>query len=396
MSGAKPATLSIIVPLFNAEPHEIGQALASLVPDHAARHGEVEIVLVDDGSSMPPDLSIAKHQVGADRWDSLQIRLLTHPQNRGLAAARNTGMAAATGRYVVLLDADDWLLPGQIDHLLDRLKDETADLVYLPSILTASKAASAPLDRQEQAICALAGESITPSDASRFAVMALTKSSWSMAYRRRFLQQSGLGFDPVLRRWEDRPFYLKSQLAAETAAVLPDPVRAYYVGSKPGGSITRRAFDRNDVWMMCRHVRQVHEDLDRDARVRQTDFAVTHFWLSVWRFCTIVLGGTTLLLLRDRRAGKLAFGTATWLAVHGGELASRQPHHLSQPGKLPFWLLRSIYLAMRHSASWMGASVLVLMGFGFGARKRIRDMARWISFYTSGSRKPPAPVSKGS
>jgi len=100
---ANPApALSVIVPAYDAA-DTIGAALASVFAAPAPEGG-IEVIVVDDGSN------------DADRLRSVlaaypAVRLLAHAANRGMCAARNTGIAASTGRIVTVLDADDTLVP---------------------------------------------------------------------------------------------------------------------------------------------------------------------------------------------------------------------------------------------------------------------------------------------
>ncbi len=89
------ATISIIMPCYNVTAHlpvSVGSVLAQTF-------GDWELVAVDDGSS---DGTLAWLQAQADK----RIRPLTQP-NQGVSAARNAGLAAARGRYIAFLDADD-------------------------------------------------------------------------------------------------------------------------------------------------------------------------------------------------------------------------------------------------------------------------------------------------
>nr|WP_211922104.1 glycosyltransferase [Desulfolutivibrio sulfodismutans] len=61
--------------------------------------------------------------------DGRTLRVITHPQNRGLAAALNTGFAAACGLYCTYVPSDDCLLPAMISEMAAQL-DDGADFVY--------------------------------------------------------------------------------------------------------------------------------------------------------------------------------------------------------------------------------------------------------------------------
>jgi len=109
MSKTTPR-LSVIIPCYNGE-RFIGDAVASVC---AQRGADLEVIVVDDGSK---DGSAAMVKAVGDP----RVRLLHHDHNRGIAAARNTGLAAARGAIVAFLDQDDVWLPGRLEAQLAEL-----------------------------------------------------------------------------------------------------------------------------------------------------------------------------------------------------------------------------------------------------------------------------------
>jgi glycosyltransferase involved in cell wall biosynthesis len=98
--------LSVVIPAYN-RCGVIGAAVQSVLQQQLpAADWTYEIVIVDDGSS--DDLEGALAPFGD------HARLLRHAKNAGAAAARNTGIQAASGEYVALLDSDDIWLPGKV------------------------------------------------------------------------------------------------------------------------------------------------------------------------------------------------------------------------------------------------------------------------------------------
>ena len=98
VSGGRPPFFTVVVPAFNREA-EILRCVGSAL---AQRFRDFEIVLVDDGST---DASLARMRAIGDK----RVRVLAHASNRGVCPARNTGIAAARGRWIVFLDSDDEL-----------------------------------------------------------------------------------------------------------------------------------------------------------------------------------------------------------------------------------------------------------------------------------------------
>ena len=93
--AAAPA-VSVVVPVYNVE-RFVGDAIGSVL---AQRFEDFELIVVDDRS---PDASMAV----VAGFDDPRLRTVVHAENRGLAGARNSGIRAARGRYVALLDSDD-------------------------------------------------------------------------------------------------------------------------------------------------------------------------------------------------------------------------------------------------------------------------------------------------
>ena len=95
--------VSVIVPTHNRA-HYLGQALASL-RDQTLR--DIEIVVVDDGSTDDTRALLAA-------FDDPRLVIVRHAVNRGIPAARNSGLERASGRYVAWLDSDDVSRPDRL------------------------------------------------------------------------------------------------------------------------------------------------------------------------------------------------------------------------------------------------------------------------------------------
>ena len=115
--------LSIIIPLYNVE-DTLRRCLESVLGQMDDR---MEVIIVDDGST---DTSgqIAE-QMTAGRTDCRLIR----QANKGLSAARNAGIEAATGEYITFTDSDDFVARGTYTALLAVLEEHPAyDILEYP------------------------------------------------------------------------------------------------------------------------------------------------------------------------------------------------------------------------------------------------------------------------
>ncbi|MDQ6605752.1 MAG: glycosyltransferase [Actinomycetota bacterium] len=105
--------VSIITPCFNH-----GRYLSSLFDSVMAQdYPELELIIVDDGSS-DPDTLVVLSELGREE----KVRVFHQAKNRGPSAARNRGIAEAHGRYILPVDSDNLLIPGAVRSLVDQLQ----------------------------------------------------------------------------------------------------------------------------------------------------------------------------------------------------------------------------------------------------------------------------------
>lgn len=94
--------ISVVIPAYNRA-HCIASALDSVLAQSQSVH---EILVVDDGSTDNIDLVLGRY--------SRHVRLVRHFENKGAAAARNSGIKNSEGDYIAFLDSDDVWLPDKI------------------------------------------------------------------------------------------------------------------------------------------------------------------------------------------------------------------------------------------------------------------------------------------
>ena len=118
-------TLSLIIPVYRVAPY-VERCLKTVM---SQTYDRFECILIDDAS---PDDSIARcERMIADYEGNIQFRILHHEQNRGLSAARNTGIDAATGDYILFIDSDDMITDDCVEKLMAPvLADRTVEMVY--------------------------------------------------------------------------------------------------------------------------------------------------------------------------------------------------------------------------------------------------------------------------
>ena len=112
--------ISVIIPVYNVEKY-LCECIDSVLNQS---YENLEIILVDDGSTDGSGMI-------CDEYGKKDARIkVIHQKNQGLSGARNTGFQKASGEYIYFLDSDDWIVTCTIEKLLNKAKDEEAEVVF--------------------------------------------------------------------------------------------------------------------------------------------------------------------------------------------------------------------------------------------------------------------------
>ena len=116
--------VSIIVPVYGVEKY-IERCACSLFEQTL---DDLEFIFVDDSS---PDDSIEKLQTLILKYPNRipQVRIIRHDVNRGLPAARQTGIRVASGDYIIHCDSDDWIDLDLCETLYLKASENSSDVV---------------------------------------------------------------------------------------------------------------------------------------------------------------------------------------------------------------------------------------------------------------------------
>ena len=207
-----PPRFSVIVPAHDEE-ELVGSALTSILRQTA---GDWEAVVVDDGST-DGTARAAEAFAGQDR----RISVISTP-NRGLSAARNTGIEASRGRYVAFLDSDDLLMPAYLERMGGAL-DSAPDAGFAYTDAWALSPSGGRI-RRATAMSPWDPPELPPADPVQMMLLMLRDNFVfvSTTVPRAVLEEVGL-FDPRLRSAEDMDLWLRI-LAAGHRAVRPPGV----------------------------------------------------------------------------------------------------------------------------------------------------------------------------
>ncbi len=175
--------ISVIIPVYNVEPY-ISDCLQSVMLQ--TYQGPLECILVDDCGT---DKSIeVAEQLIAEYDGPIEFKVLHHDHNRGLSAARNTGIDAAKGDYVYFLDSDDWISDDCVEKLTEPLRQQEFDIIVGDYKMVGGQISGIELSFQEDAYHE-SGITHTFCNGGVY-VMAVNK-----LYRKGFLMKNQLRFE---------------------------------------------------------------------------------------------------------------------------------------------------------------------------------------------------------
>ncbi|HRQ37270.1 MAG TPA: glycosyltransferase family 2 protein [Chloroflexota bacterium] len=119
-----PTLVSIILPVWNPQPKWLAEAIDSAFHESGC---EIEVVLVDDGSDLPPDAWLSSRDAG-------RVRVIRVP-HRGVGHARNVALQHCRGEFIRFLDSDDVILPESTSLLLKLTRGMNNIVTYGSTIV---------------------------------------------------------------------------------------------------------------------------------------------------------------------------------------------------------------------------------------------------------------------
>lgn len=213
--------VSVIIPIYNMEQF-IERCIQSVL---SQRYSNLEIILINDGSE---DNSASICERFAKGNSNI---IFINQENKGVSAARNAGIQKATGKYLLFLDADDFLPPNAIHTLVEAAEKANSDM----AIGKISETEQIPIGIFE---------------GTDFLIKVLEDNpiayySWRILYKRTFVQDVRFPVGYVCG--EDSYFVFECALKQPRVVTIREQVYVYFVNQN---SATRSSFTEkryNDV-----------------------------------------------------------------------------------------------------------------------------------------------------
>ena len=204
--------VSVIIPVYNVE-NVIHRCLDALKSQTLS---DVEYIFVDDCCKDSTVEVIKRSFESLDRSKSYKI--IHHEYNRGVAAARNTGLAHSQGKYVYYVDSDDYIDKNTLDLLYNEAESCGADVVGCEWYLTFESN-----ERHVKQADAKTGEELFKSFANGVARWNL----WLFIVKRSLYETNNIHFIEKMNMGEDMMVMMKLALHADKVSMLHTPLYHY-------------------------------------------------------------------------------------------------------------------------------------------------------------------------
>ena len=261
--------LTLAIPIYNME-----QYLTRCMETMLAQTCQYfEILLVDDGSTdnsgqMCDDYA-AKHS------DFIRV---VHKENGGLSSARNAGIDAAKGKYIIFPDPDDWVEPDYVEKLLEYRQQFDADLVCTGYFVdTENNCIPAKKDQLPMTLSGTEAQKalILPPQMGGFA--------WNKLYRLDVIRKHNLCFLDDVGITEDLDFAYRYLAFCRTVCFAPS-ARTYHYFQRDGAA-TRSGFSQRKLDSLRTYEKiiadceQTMPDLAQAAKDEICTTAVNLIWM---------------------------------------------------------------------------------------------------------------------
>lgn len=216
--------ISFIIPVYNVASY-LNQCVESIIN----QEGNIEIILVDDGSSDESPSICDKYALKDNR-----IHVI-HKQNGGVSSAKNAGLDAAQGEWIWFVDGDDYIAENVLKRIYQEIqKHPHADLIQMGMNYLYNDHKIIPQEI----------EGIDNLDKNRFLLQHISYHNPRILFKREIIEKNRLRFTQGLRVAEDQEFQLKYMMLCKTPIQIP--ISAYIYRQREG-SATHDASTSNRI-----------------------------------------------------------------------------------------------------------------------------------------------------
>ena len=213
------AKVSIVVPIYNVERY-LARCLDSCINQSFK---DIEIICVNDGSTdKSPEILRAYANLDS------RIKIITK-ENGGLSSARNVGVEAAQGEYILYVDSDDYISHLLLERVYENSQKNNSDVVVFDYCLCRSNVEERKLLTIEPFADKYVNSTFNADSVDDVAYKYVPASAWIKFYKTDLLKKNSITFDEGLI-FEDVSYWAKVFVAARRISYINEPLYSYFVG----------------------------------------------------------------------------------------------------------------------------------------------------------------------
>lgn len=258
--------ITVVVPIYN-----LSDLLPRCISTLLEQCGLIEIILVDDGST---DKSPVMCDYYAETFPD-RVRVI-HKSNGGLASARNMGIEAAQGDYIIFPDPDDWVEPNYISKLTELQEKYQPDLLCVGHYV----------DYDDHSEAANIGQSLRQMDGiqaqkSLLIPPCMSGFAWNKLYHLDIIRENDLRFLDDVGTTEDLDFAFRYLEFCKKVVFSPeDRIYHYY---QRNGAATHSGFSQKKLDTIRTYEKMIvlttNKDIIRAAQEALCNTAVNLLWI---------------------------------------------------------------------------------------------------------------------
>ncbi len=234
--------VSVIIPAYNTETY-IAKAIESAL---GQTEKNIEVIVVDDAST---DRTVEVVRSFTDK----RLKLLINPKNLGAGGARNLALRESKGRWVAVLDSDDWYAPERLEKLLSVAYAEDADMIADDLYFirdgeqspwtTMIRRSGEQIDKIQQI------NSVYFVETDVLGQRCLGLGFSKPLFKRDFLVKHGIEYDEPIRMGQDHLFYLKCLVSGARFFLLPEAY--YFYRARPNSLVRQSLLERLNYYLQA-------------------------------------------------------------------------------------------------------------------------------------------------
>jgi len=199
--------VSIIIPVYNTDEHKLRRCLDSVSTQNFK---DFECLVIDDGSSLPVADICDEYAIADNRFK------VTHKANGGVSSARNVGLDAARGTWIVFIDSDDYVESDHLSLLLSKTSDEVDMVLAGFRLIFPNNVIEHHYNNDPYIGAHDVSHFICHTDFLKYQI------PWDKMYRRSVINEHSIKFDESLTLSEDRLFCYESLIYISGIAAVSE------------------------------------------------------------------------------------------------------------------------------------------------------------------------------